>query len=161
MTSPSTNTSSSESAVALLDKLTSPTPSLLARKQLRINPPPAGKRRGYARGNSDPKLVTPSQCTKEYPGEELIISGGHLFCNACREELSLKASVVRSHVKSEKHVKGKKQLASKEARERDIATTLQQHNTHNHLEGESLLIDQQVYRVKVLTPEFENYTASC
>ena len=31
---------------------------------------------------------------------ELVVSKGILFCNACREELCLKASVLKSHVQS-------------------------------------------------------------
>ena len=61
------------------------------------------------------------QRVKQYPGEQLDISAGKLFCKACREELSLKSSSVANHVKSAKHVDGKKRLASKQAHEQDIA----------------------------------------
>ena len=60
----------------------------------------------------------------------------------------MKVSVLKGHLQSEG---GKQQLLAKEARERDIATLLQQHHKDNHLEGESLPIGQQVYCVKVLT----------
>ena len=92
-----------------------------------------------------------SQSPGEFPAEELRVSNGKLFCNGCREELSVKVSVLKGHLQSEKHARGKQQLISKEARERDIATLLQQHQSDNHLEGESLPISQQVYRIKVLT----------
>ena len=49
-----------------------------------------------------------------------------------------------------KHIRRKEQLLAKGARERDIATLLQQHQESSHLEGESLPINIQVYRVKVL-----------
>ena len=143
--------STSSSSVSLLDKLKAPTPSHLSRmRKVRSNPPPTGKRHSSARGYSDPKSVTPVQRLKEFPGEELVVSRGKLFCNACREELSVKASVLKGHLQSEKHSRSKQQLLAKEARERDIATLLQQHQGDNHLEGESLPVGQQVYRVKVL-----------
>ena len=40
--------------------------------------------------STDPKSVTPMQRVLEFPKEELTQSAGKLFCNACREELSLK-----------------------------------------------------------------------
>lgn len=79
------------------------------------------------------------------------MSAGKLFCNACRDEISEKASVLKSHLQSEKHSRSKQRLLAKEARERDIATSLQDHQQGTHLEGESLSVSQQVYRVKVLT----------
>ena len=69
----------------------------------------------------------------------LVVSGGRLFCNACREELSRKRSVIVSHIKSEKHANGKAKLTEKGVHEKEV-----------HLEGETLPVEQQVYRVKVL-----------
>ena len=60
-------------------------------------------------------------------------------CHACREVLCLKLS------------HGKEKLKTKEACERDIAGALVMHNKTTHLEGKTLHIDQQVYRVKVET----------
>ena len=87
---------------------------------------------------------------REHPNEELSVSNGRLFCNACREELSLKATVLKNHLKSSKHDEGKKKLKTKGAREKDISLALEKHNEKNHLEGETLPINQQVYRVKVV-----------
>ena len=81
----------------------------------------------------------------------MSVSNGKLFSVACREELSLKANVVENHLKSDKHKEGKHKLESKDARESDIVTALQKHNRTSHLEGETLPIEQQVYRVSVLT----------
>ena len=61
-----------------------------------------------------------------------------LFCEACREELSLKHSVLCSHMKSTKHIEGKKRLESKVAREKSIAEALKKHNEESHLRGETL-----------------------
>ena len=51
----------------------------------------------------------------------LINSAGKLFCSACWEELSLKLSIVKSHVESAKHSRHKRQLEEKKGREQDIA----------------------------------------
>lgn len=79
----------------------------------------------------------------------LVVSGGRLFCNACREELSRKRSVIVSHIKSEKHANGKAKLTEKSVHEKDIAKALIKYNEEVHLEGETLPVEQQVYRVKV------------
>lgn len=79
------------------------------------------------------------------------MSNAKLFCRSCHEELSLKANVLKNHLRSEKHQAGKTKLEGKEAREHDIAVALEKHNERNHLEGETLSMDQQVYRITVLT----------
>ena len=56
----------------------------------------------------EPKSTSPAQCIKQYPGEQLDTSAGKLFCKACREEPSLKGSSIANHVKSAKHVDGKR-----------------------------------------------------
>lgn len=63
----------------------------------------------------------------------------------------MKANIVKSHMKSEKHRAGKSKLEEKEAREHDIAFALEMHNDTAHLEGKTLPIEQQVYRVSVIT----------
>ena len=94
--------------------------------------------------------VSPAQQVKQYPGEKFDMSAGKLFCKACREKLSLKSSSVANHVKSAKHVDGKKRLASKQARQQDIARALSVHNEQTHLKGETLPEQQQVFCVKVV-----------
>ena len=49
------------------------------------------------------------------------------------------------------HKHGREKLKKKSGIEQEIATALQAHNQQKHLEGESLPVDQQVYRVKVVT----------
>ena len=79
------------------------------------------------------------------------MSRGKLFCNACREEVSLKRSSVRNHTRYTKHNEGKKELAKRVAREQEIAVSLKPHNAENHLVGETLPDEQQIFRVKVVT----------
>ena len=75
-----------------------------------------------------------------------------LFCRACREEVGLKKSVINNHVQhSKKRSVGKERLAEKGKRKEDIAYALCAYNSCEHLAGEELPPEQQVYRVKVLT----------
>ena len=74
-----------------------------------------------------------------------------VFCCGCREELSRKRSVINQHIQSAKHNKSKERLQVKEAREKNIADMLIQHNAETHLRGETLPERQQVYRIKVVT----------
>lgn len=67
---------------------------------------------------------------KEFDEESLSVSHGHLFCSTCREEISLKRSIVKNHILSQKHHKGKEQAKSKRR--------------------ETLPKEQQMYRVKVV-----------
>lgn len=147
-----TGTDSESDAVAvpsLLDRLRSPSPSDFARKRKTVVNPPRGKRR--SRGAVGLKKIKPEQRVRENPGEPLIVSSnGKLFCRGCREELCLKSSSVKNHLKSKKHQEGKVKLSKKEAREKDIAQALAQYNSENHLRGETLPHSQQVYRVKVV-----------
>ena len=81
-----------------------------------------------------------------------LLSFCKLFCLACREELGLKKSVIDRHVRlSKKHPEAKKNLLEKQQREQDIAEKLQEYNSQEHTSGESLPINQQVYRIKVVS----------
>ena len=74
---------------------------------------------------SDPKSVTPSQRVKQYKGENLTVSNRKLFCLACREELSVKNSVITNHIKSAKHISDKKKLEAKRKADLEIIESLQ------------------------------------
>ena len=137
--------------LSLLSKLKSPRPSDLARKRRVAANPPKGKRPCRGSTAAEPKSIMAYQRVKQFAGEPFSVSRGKLFCNGCREELSLKMSVVRNHIRSAKHEEGHKRLKSKELREKSIADALAAHNKETHLKGETLPTSQQVYRVKVLT----------
>ena len=138
---------------SILNALRAPTLSDLKRKRkIDSKPPPKGKRRARGEGASEPKRDTAAQRVKEFPDECLSGTGpggAKLFCTACREELSVKKTVIVSHVASKKHKTGKSKVSLNEARERDIAKLLQEGDV-NHPVGETLPMDQRVYRVKVL-----------
>ena len=138
--------------VSMLDKLRSPTVSSLSRKRsVHCNLPPSGKKRSSGTRKYDPKSVSPAKRVSEFTGEELTASAGRLFCKACRETLSLKRSSIVNHIKSSKHLEGKKKLATKHAREMNIAHALKDYNENVHGKGETLPEEQQVFRVQVLT----------
>ena len=86
---------------------------------------------------------------KEFPNEEPTVSIKRLFCNACREEVGLKSTVVRNHVRSHRHKLGNDRLTRKEAVERDIAQAFQTAET-GHTRGDTLPEDQRIYRVRVV-----------
>ena len=62
------------------------------------------------RGNSDPKNMSPRDRIEEFPGENLCLRGGKLFCNVCKEILSSKKSILKNHLASKKHAAGKGKL---------------------------------------------------
>ena len=154
---PKQHTDTGTSALSLLDVLRAPKPSALSRKRKVLVNRGRGsdKRRRSSTSSSstcsDPKKVTPLQRVKEFPSEQLVVCRGTLFCNACREELHVKSSTIKNHIRSTKHGDAKEKLSRKEAREQDIATALKAHNSTTHLVGENLPESQQVYRVRVVT----------
>ena len=155
-TSTATDSESQTATLSLLSRLRVPQQSDLWRKQVVDHlPPPKGKRRARGTQFNEPKSISPIQKVKGFPKEFLCVSNHKLFCNACREELSLKKGVIANHVHSAKHEIGKSKQMSKEARERDIADTLLQSDKTSHPVGETLPIDHRVYRVKVIKTFFK------
>ena len=94
--------------------------------------------------------MSPSERIQEFPEEKLSNVLGKLFCNACRENMSVKKSVISQHIKSAKHATGKACLAMKEKKERDIADMLVKYDSTVHPVGETLLESVCVYRVRCL-----------
>lgn len=142
---------SSSSSVSILDKLRAPTLSELNRpRKIQRNPPPVGKKRSRGCNKSSDPSVPPSKRVSEYPDEMLSVSGGKLFCKACREVLSVKKSTLDDHVKSAKHLGSKTKMHVKEAKERDIADAFRAHNDSMHQKGETLPDEVNVYRVRVV-----------
>ena len=141
------------SSLSILDVLKAPDKSDLARKRKTEKPRTTGadkKRKSRAPNQTDPKTVSPADRVKQFPGECLEAQHGKLFCAACREELSLKKSTVKSHIYSgNKHKDAKDRLAKKEARERDIAHSLVVYDKTEE-SGTSVSMAERVYRVKVV-----------
>ena len=101
--------------VSLLDRLKPPEKSDLARKWKTERPKTMGadKRSKSSVANlTDPKMVSPVDRVKQFPGDCLEEWHGKLFCVACREEISLKKSTVKMHIYlGNKHKHTKDRLA--------------------------------------------------
>ena len=126
----SSSSVSSDVVPYLFNRLRAPSQSELMRKRkVRVNrvnrPPHTGVRKTKPACSTDPKSVSVVQRVREFSGEMLIDSAGKLFCSACREELSLKLSIVKNHVESAKHSRHKNHLREKTIREQDIAQAFQ------------------------------------
>ncbi len=76
---------------------------------------------------------------------------GRLFCSACREPLSVKKSVLESHMKSSKHDKGKERLKLSSKRDIEIVKYFKEYDVKHHPSGETLPETTRLYRIKVLT----------
>ena len=69
------------------------------------NPPREGTCKKHPSCSSNPKSVTPTQRAREFPNEEwFTVSAKTLFCDACRQEVSLRHSITFS---SSRHSKMK------------------------------------------------------
>ena len=145
-----------ESPLTLLSRLRAADPANISRPwKLKKNAAPTvGKKRSSVAGRCvtyNPKSTSPLQRIREFSGENLTVSAGKLFCSGCREELGLKLSVIQLHIKSNKHRAGKERLQGSEAREQDIATAFARYSQHEHVSGETLSREVQVYRIQVVT----------
>ena len=110
----------SNSARSLLSVLRRPTSSDLCRKRVIRKNPPKGKKRKASSSSctTDPKSVTPAKRCLEFLDEPFEVSAGKLFCRSCREELSLKRSIIKNHIallkhKTSKAARNKQQIADK------------------------------------------------
>ena len=145
----STSDSQQPKAVrSFLDTLKQARPSELSRKRAIRHSHSLKKKKPSC--STDPKGVTPGQRVLEFPDEHFTKSAGKLFCNACREELSLKSSIIKNHIESSKHKLGKESLRKREARERDIVQALQSYDDREHPTGQTLPDSQRVFRVQVV-----------
>ena len=76
-------------------------------------------------------------------------NGKTVFCLGCREDVSVKKSVLDLHIKSKKHVNGKERLLRKERREADIVVALKSMIQRYILQVKPCLM-LRVYRLKVV-----------
>ena len=134
--SSSTISDSSTTAKSLMDSLRTPTASELSRKwKIDCNKPPKGKKRSRGTCSSDPKFITPEQRVKQHPKECFSVSNKKLFCLACREELSVKSSMVIGHIKSVKHLTGKSRLESQKKKDLEIVEALRSNDAMHNPKG--------------------------
>ena len=100
--------------------LKAPKASSHARKLTQARNSPTGKPRCRGTSANEPKHIEPTQRVKEYKNEPFTITNKKLFCRACRE-VSVEKSIVKNHVKSSKHAKGKERMSKNEAQHKDLA----------------------------------------
>ena len=99
----------------------------------------------------NPKDVSVAERAREFNDEMVTVSCGKLFCSVCREELSLKRSIIKNHVRSVKDSQRKKQVASNKSREREIMDALKVYEQGAHPSGETLPEAHKLYRVIVVS----------
>ena len=140
------------SVISLLDRLRCPTPADLARmRQLKQNPPPKGVKRGKGKEKGDSENFSANEHVKTYPDEGFIVRNSKLFCHTCKEVLALKKSSIEYHIKSQKHISGKKKLPLKNKEESNFLEALHVYDSRVHPVGDGLPDSTRVYRVKVVT----------
>ena len=96
------------------------------------------------------KYVSVDTRIRKYKDEPFRKSNGEFFCEASREEVSVKASIIKRHVESSKHKSGKERLSQKKKREMSIVDAMKNYDQEVHPKGEMLSDNQRVFRVKVL-----------
>ena len=150
--SDSSSTDQASGVRTILNTLKAPTASQLARKRKTHSNPPTGvkRRTTTVKADYEPKSVSPSTRVREFPDENLTVSAGNLFCSACREPISVKKSIVKLHLDSQKHKTSKDKLLAKEAKQRNIAELLKNYDKGCHPKGETLPNSVRVYRVTVV-----------
>ena len=98
------------------------------------------------RGTSDTKNVLLHDHINRFPDQFLIIRGRKIFCDACKEILSSKKSVIKLHCASQKHVRSKEKSKSK-LKEQTIAKALSREKSR---QDSTLLLAQQAYRQEIV-----------
>ncbi|KAK3734379.1 hypothetical protein QZH41_007564 [Actinostola sp. cb2023] len=136
---------------SLLDVLRAPRSSDLARKR-KIATNQGGNRRGskgVKQTDYEPK-ISAKQRVEEFEGENFLVRGNGIYCDACKEVLSVKKSNLTAHAKSKKHELNKEKLKSLGKREDDIAQALHNYDQEHHPKGETLPTSTRVFRIKVV-----------
>ena len=81
------------------------------------------------RGTSNVTNVKNVPLQDQFPDQHLSVRGTTIFCNACREIVSSKKSILASQYSSRKHAKGKDALKRSRLREQTIAEALSREKT--------------------------------
>ena len=81
------------------------------------------------------------------PDQFLIVRGTKIFCDACKEILSSKKSVIKLHCASQKQVRSKEKSKKSKLKEQTIAEALSREKTR---QDSTLPLTQQAYRQEVV-----------
>ena len=104
-------------AVNLQGSQRSPEPAEIARDRF------LQKRKGKynIRGTSDTNNASLHDRINQFPDQLPIVRGTKIFCDACKEILSSKKSVIKLHCASQKHVRSKERSKKSKLKEQTIA----------------------------------------
>ena len=136
--------------VSILDRLRPPASSDLSRKRkLTANTP--GNRRSQSVPRKNEPNISAKKRVDEFKGEMFIArQNGSLFCQSCREEISIKKQNISVHVSSTKHKTNKEKLSQISKKDQNIAEAMEKYDEVHHPKGETLPTATRVFRVKVV-----------
>ena len=77
------------------------------------------------------KKISLRDRVSQFANEQLCVKGNFIFCNACKEVVSSKKSILVSHCSSKKHVSGKDKLKMSKLREQTIVEALSREKSQN------------------------------
>ena len=123
-----------------------PKPAQLARDRRLESTTGKYNRRGTS-NVTNVKNVPLQDRINQFPDQHLSVRGTTIFCNACREIVSSKKSILASHCSSRKHAKGKDALKRSRLREQTIAEALSREKTRK---DNTLPLAEQAYRQEVV-----------
>lgn len=83
----------------------------------------------------------------QFPDQHLSIRGNTIFCNACKEVISSKKSILIAHCASRKHASGKEKMKRSRLREQTIAEALSRERSHK---DSTLPLAERAYRQEVV-----------
>ena len=121
-----------------------PVPSTIARARSLESTSRKYKRRG----NGDTTNVPLHERVKQFPGENLIVREGKLFCSGCREIISSKKSVLKIHISSKKHHSGKEKLKKSKLKDQTIIETFRREGSSK---DSTLPVEECAYRLEVVS----------
>ena len=101
-------------------------------------------------GNSDTLKVLLHKRVRRFPDENFIVREGKLFCNAGRQILSMKKSVLKIHVSSKKHQDGTQKLKRSKLREQTIVEAFKREESSKSKDS-TLPVEEYAYRLEVVT----------
>ena len=131
------------SAMNLQDR---PVPSSIARDRSLQSTSGKYKRRG----NSDTVKVPLHEQVRQFPDENFIVREGKLFCNACRQILSMKKIVLKIHVSSKNHQDRKQKMKRSRLREQTVAEAIKREESSKSKDS-TLPVEEGAYRLEVVT----------
>ncbi|CAB4040917.1 DNA-directed primase polymerase, partial [Paramuricea clavata] len=120
-----------------------PPPAKIARERWSDS----NKNKYKSRGASDVKKICLRDRVNQFPNQHLCVRSNAIFCNACKEVISSKKSIVVSHCSSKKHESGKAQLQKSKLRDQTIAEALSREKSQKE---STLPLAERAYRQQVV-----------